>query len=334
LPPPPIDPDVPLIRPEIPGYTLAPSIVSRMGLVALDTFHQRRGDQSVLDSYGAHPAVWGRLFGQSYDRDWDAAVDGMDYALAPSFDGHIFGIQAGLDLFGKEHNDGTQDRVALFFTHTRAKGDVSGNVLAMQDVETGEVNLNGTSLGVNWTHIGAAGWYVDAIAMGTVIGGVITSDRGIGADMDGNSLLLSLEGGYPFALGDSWKLEPQAQIVWQRVDLDDTDDGFSGIDYEPYDGFIGRLGVRLEGNTTLGGKPVQPFATVNLWQEFSGDNTIVFNEESVTVATGGTTLELQGGLTAQWTEKVSLYGSVGYMTSVGDEDFDGFTGNLGLRAKW
>jgi outer membrane autotransporter protein len=204
----------------------------------------------------------------------------------------------------------------------------------VQDVRTGEVNLNATGLGVNWTHIDAAGWYVDAVAMGTVFGGDITSDRGIGADMDGNALLLSLEGGYPFALGESWKLEPQAQIIWQRVDLDDTDDGFSGIDYEATDSFIGRLGVRLEGDTVLNGRPVKPFVGVNLWHEFSDDNTIVFNEESVTMAAGGTTLELQGGLSAQWNEKVSLFGSVGYMTSVSDEDFDGFSGNLGLRVKW
>ncbi|WP_414639356.1 autotransporter domain-containing protein [Achromobacter sp.] len=45
---------------------------------------------------------------------------------------------------------------------------------------------------------------------------------GAGATTKGHDWLASLEVGKPIALGNSWQLEPQAQIIYRNLNLDDT----------------------------------------------------------------------------------------------------------------
>nr|WP_231712257.1 autotransporter domain-containing protein [Vineibacter terrae] len=58
-------------------------------------------------------------------------------------------------------------------------------------------------MGAYWTHLGPSGWYLDAIVQGTIY--VVSSDahRGIPKmKTDGGGVAASLEGGYPFQLGN------------------------------------------------------------------------------------------------------------------------------------
>ena len=210
--------------------------------------------------------------------------------------------------------------VGLFYTHAEATGDITGFTLARPNNPSGELDLNGDSIAAYWTHFGASGWYVDAIAMVTWLNGDATSNRGIGADLGGNVFAASLEGGYPFALGSGWTLEPQAQVIWQYIDLDDTSDPFTSIDYDSFDAFTGRIGARLEANLQLGTMPLQPFLDVNLWHNFSATDTIVFNTTAVALESEGTLLELGGGISAQVTPALSLYGEARYGIGLDDDD--------------
>jgi outer membrane autotransporter protein len=135
-------------------------------------------------------------------------------------------------------------------------------------------------------------------------------------------------------LGRGWFVEPQAQIIWQRVDLDDTSDEFSGIDYDAFNTWTGRLGLRLEGNTVVQNAPVQPYVDVNLWKNFDSKNSATFNDDTVTTQTGGTSLELGAGLSAQVTQDVGLYGGIRYTTDISGPERDGIGGTFGLRVKW
>jgi len=235
---------------------------------------------------------------------------------------------------GRIYDDDSQDRIGLFYTHTEASGDVVGNTLAQIQVHSGKLDLDGDSIGAYWTHVSSSGWYVDAVAMATWLDGDATSDRRIGADMSGHAILASLEAGYAFELGRGWTLEPQGQIIWQRVDLDDTHDLFSSIDYDDFDVWTGRLGLRLEGNTRFNDMPVQPFVDINLWHDFEADYSVVFNDRAIVTETESTLLEVGVGVSAQFTENVSGYGSVKYMTGVDGSSDDSYGGNLGMRVKW
>ena len=86
---------------------------------------------------------------------------------------------------------------------------------------TGSMNLNSWSAGGYWTHVGPGGWYLDAVLQGTWYGGS-ASTQFAKLNTDGTGFIASLEGGYPFAwpqLGPGFVIEPQGQILWQKVSL-------------------------------------------------------------------------------------------------------------------
>ena len=90
-------------------------------MTTLGTFHERRGEQSLLSDPELSP-VWGRIFGQDAKMGWSGTV-------SPSFDGTLFGLQAGFDVFGRETASGGIDRAGLFVAYASMKGDVRGQAL-------------------------------------------------------------------------------------------------------------------------------------------------------------------------------------------------------------
>ncbi|CAA0090832.1 Uncharacterised protein [Starkeya nomas] len=308
-------------------------MAQQMGTASLGTFHERRGDQSLLDNLGIATAAWGRVFGGTHDQSWSSTVAGPNYQLAPEIDGDIWGLQVGLDLIAYESGWG-QERLGLFYTHADASGSVYGNTLAIVGNRAGSLSLQGDSIGGYWTHIGPTGWYLDAVAMYTWLGGSTSSIQGVGIDTDGNAIVASLEGGVPFTIADNWTLEPQAQPIWQRVDFDDTRDLYSAIDFQSFDAFTGRLGLRLEGTTVVQGAVWQPFISVDLWHTFSQSSDVVFNGTNVGTELEGTSLEVRGGVSIRLTPTVAAFGSVDYTTGLSGETQRSVGGNLGIRVRW
>ncbi len=169
---------MPLYRIEVPTYAAVPPVAHHLAVATLGTFHERRGEQVLLNDAGWLPTAWGRVFGQDAEMKSDGTV-------APSFDGSVFGFQAGLDLFGWESASDHHDRVGLFVAYASIDGDVKGQALGWNDLQVGEADVDGTSLGAYWTHVGPNGWYVDGILMGTWFGGDSTSSAGESIDIDG-----------------------------------------------------------------------------------------------------------------------------------------------------
>ncbi|WJR65193.1 autotransporter outer membrane beta-barrel domain-containing protein [Neorhizobium sp. CSC1952] len=317
---------VPLYRMEVPTYSVVPPAAHHLALSTLGTFHERRGEQILLQDGGWLPTSWGRAFGQDAEMGWDGTV-------SPSFDGNLFGFQAGQDLFGYE-SGGHFDRFGLFFGYAKMDGDVKGQALGWNDLAVGDINISGTSFGGYWSHIGPQGWYVDAILMGTWFDGSASSNAGQSIGIDGTSLTASLEGGYPIALDDQWSLEPQGQIVWQRLSLDDSSDRFSSVSFDSDNAVTGRLGLRLQGKYQTDAGLIQPYLKANLWHNFSSDQTIRFDGDPITTEIGGTSLEIGGGVIANLTEKVSLFATVDYTTNLGGEKTRIWEGNIGISIKW
>jgi outer membrane autotransporter protein len=316
---------VPLLRLEVPTYAAVPPVAQYLALSSLGTFHERRGEQTLLDNTGALPATWGRVFGQSIDAKWSGTVD-------PGFDGSLFGFQAGQDLVGWGDAGGHRDRIGLFVGHAHASGDVTGQAVGWNNLDVGDIDVDATSLGGYWTHIGPSGWYLDAVFMGTWFDGNAASNGGTSIGIDGTGLTASLEGGYPIALSESWTLEPQAQLVWQSLSLDSQTDAFSDVRFDSDDTVTGRLGLRLEGN--LQDSALRPYMKIDLWHAFDSDQRIGFGGDPVVTRVGGTALEIGGGVVAKLGETTSVYATAGYTTNLGGERTHVLEGNIGLRINW
>ncbi len=317
----------PIYRVEVATYSVVPPLASYLGTATLGTFHERRGEQDLLQGTGLLPTTWSRVFGQSADIGWSGTV-------SPSFDGSLVGFQIGSDVAGFELLPGHEDRLGLFFGYVRADGDVKGQALAQDHFAAGDVKLNGTSLGGYWTHIGPGGWYVDGVVMNTWFDGEATSVRDIGVDIQGSGLTASLEGGYPFAIADGWTIEPQAQLVWQHLSFDDKQDRFSDVSFNADDGLNGRLGVRVQGEMMLGSTQLMPYLKANIWRQFDSDQNVSFAGTDIVTELGGTSLEIGGGMIAKLSDRLSLYMTGDYTTNISGEDIRAWEGNVGLSVSW
>jgi autotransporter family porin len=222
----------------------------------------------------------------------------------------------------------------LFFAYSNFDADIKGEAVGWNNLAVGSLNLDTTSFGGYWTHIGPSGWYLDGVLMGSWFSGDATSSRDVGIDIDGTGITASLEGGYPVALSQSWTLEPQAQLIWQHLSLDDQTDAFSDVGFDTDDGVTGRLGFRLQGKYETSSGLFQPYVKANIWHDFSGTDAVLFGPDAITTENESTSLELGGGITHDFTKKVSAFAVADYTFDLDGGSKKIFEGNVGLRVKW
>lgn len=117
----------------------------------------------------------------------------------------------------------------------------------------GHDDFTAYSVGGYWT----TGWYLDSVVQATFYDVDGVSGRLPTLETNGWGLAASLEGGAPFRLGGGWQLEPQARLVYQTVDLDDTHDVGAFVHFKDVDSLAGRIGVRFANTFTAPG-PYHP----------------------------------------------------------------------------
>ena len=369
LPPdPPIEPlppgVYPIIGPEIATYGVVQPIARQLGMTTLGTLHDRIGDTLLNANMGApcpsdgdtrdgilrkapanaptdclYAGWWGRVLGQQIDNHYGAFAD-------PRASGQLLGFQSGIDLWRGEWIPGHRDVAGAYFAYANAGVDVNGlvtNEAATGYVlrKTGSLNLDAWSGGAYWTHYGPHDWYLDAVAQATHYQGAANTQFASLATT-GFGFLSSLETGFPIRLpmfGPGFVLEPQAQIVWQRVSFDDANDGLGEVALGTTSGASGRIGLR--GRWTIvgdSGQVWQPYVRANLWRDWGAQATTVFSGvDLVPLLEQATRLQLGGGVSVRMSTNVSFYANADYQFAVGNTDGgqrDGIRGAAGVRYTW
>jgi len=318
----------PIYRPEVPLYTEAPGVARQLGLLQIDTFHDRQGEQGLLTENGRVPASWARAWG-AYSNI------GQNGDAKPSFDGSVWGMQVGQDLYADTRPDGARNHYGFFLGFARAVGDVSGFAMGQYDYGAGSLQVNSYNLGAYWTHIGAGGWYTDAVAMGSALTVRTHSSDNVGGSTDGNAFTGSIEAGLPIALAYGLTLEPQAQLVWQWLALDKFNDGISDVNWNNGNTFLGRIGARLQWAFDASGVSWKPYLRVNLLRSFGADDKTTFGEATTLGTTVGQTIGQVGvGIVAQLTKRGSVFATASYMTNFGGEHQRVIGGDAGVRWAW
>ncbi|WP_184138916.1 autotransporter family protein [Paraburkholderia atlantica] len=335
----------PIIGPELATYGVVQPMARQLGLEMLGTMHERIGD-TLTDAGGGNSAnanglsrsAWARVFGQQVDNRYQTFTD----ARAA---GSVVGVQAGLDLWRGSFLPGHHDASGVYFAYGNANVDVDGLVTNGQATgyvlnHTGSVNLNAYSGGVYWTHYGPSGWYVDAILQGTYYDGEATTQFAR-LPVSGSGIVTSLEAGYPFhlPLGPNFVLEPQAQLIWQHVGINDANDGLGPVDPGSTSGVTGRLGVRGQWTIERGnGQVWQPYVRANIWRDWGARATTTYaGTEQVLLAQQFTRMDVAAGVTAKLDTRWSLYGQFGYQFSINASatgSQKGVWGDVGFRYKW
>jgi outer membrane autotransporter protein len=319
---------IPLYRPEVPTWSVLPPAAAQLTLNALGTFHDRQGDQRLLTETGVFGAGWGRAYGKNFEQTWAGTV-------TPKIDGSLNGFQVGNDLFGSQLAGGQIQRTGFFIGHSRLKGDVDGFNQGFEDKRAGKVELEGDSVGAYWTLTDQDNAYLDAVAMYTWLSGDSHSERGLKLDNDGHALTLSLEAGYPFPVANNWVVEPQAQIIHQRIELDSQNDGISNVEFDSDPSWTGRMGARLKGRYDVSGLPLEPYLRANLWHTFSGTDTVTFaGTTDIDTEQQSSWADLGIGAILTVAPRVSVYANVDYSSNIDSNQQRGMAGNFGVRLSW
>lgn len=240
-------------------------------------------------------------------------------------------VQVGPVLYAAQSNNGQFQRAGLFVGQSHLLSNPAGFV-AMPGANTTALNLQGQSLGAYWSLTAVQGWHVDLVAMGTRLNGQTRSEQTDWHATEGRAMTLSVEGGFPIGIGESWVIEPQAQLINQRTSLGGQSTGAFNTSDETTS-WSGRVGARLKGSYQIRGLPLEPYVRTSLWRTYSSGDTLSLGQvDKICSSRNSSTVELGLGLLAKVSPTVSLFVSADYISDA--DDAFGLIGNLGVRMRW
>lgn len=275
------------------------------------------------------PSAWDELYGRSARR---AQTDVLSSGFATPGSGDFKG-PAVLTLQSGSHTQ----TIGLVggFNEIQANGNGVITSRALADPTRDTLNLQGQSLGAYYSLIGAQGWHVDLSASGGRVSGFSRNEQGARQATEGHAMTFSVEGGFPIGLSENWVVEPQAQLINQRITLDTPYAGSGNASSTDLTAWSGRVGARLKGSYDLNGLPVEPYVRTNLWHTVYTGSTVTLDQvDKISSSRKSSTVELGLGLVARVTPVVSLYVSADYSSDVDDNDLNGLIGSLGVRMRW
>ena len=312
-PPLPVDPPptllppgaYPIVGPELATNGIVQPLARELGWLSLGTFHARRGEVLALERKGEATA-WARAFGAWLDHRYRAYVD-------PRARGDAVGVQAGIDLWRDR-----RDRVGVFGSHGELDADVDGlvtdaNATRYIATRTGRVALRGTAAGAYWTHVADTGWFVDTVVQGMRFDGQARTDFA-SLNLRGDATTLSIEAGATgFRFGNTFVLEPQAQLAWQGTSFEPGDDGLGQVWLTTTSGVAGRVGARGVWELTSNGRAWRPWWRANLLHDDGAlAETHYAPSDVVPLRFGGTRMDLGVGVGAQLSATASLFASLAH----------------------
>uniref|UniRef100_UPI004039C8D5 autotransporter-associated beta strand repeat-containing protein n=1 Tax=Variovorax sp. BK018 TaxID=3450241 RepID=UPI004039C8D5 len=329
-------PGLPTYRAEASLFAALPNQLRQGNLGMLASLSQRIGDDDVRGSAAATGRVGGnnrRAWGRVISTDMDIRQGGT---VSPRAEGRLNGLQAGTDLLA------TPDwRAGLYVGQLEGHTRVSGFGSGILNNAAGGSDLRSQYLGLYGTYSDDSGFYADVVLQAGRHRYTVQPVLSAGYSGKGNSLLVSLEVGKAFAIGASgWSIEPQLQLIHQRLRLDDVSIPGALVKQDADSGWIGRAGVRVKGSFTTGAGTLQPYARVNVYRSAKGNDVARFvNPAAITpigTPIGGTSTELAAGFTLDVSPSTSLYGELGKLWASGGAARVGSSINagLGVRVKW
>lgn len=278
------------------------------------TYHKRMGDnEDVVDPGFSFPGrIWGRAIAedQNYRQRGDAR---------PETDGHLYGFQAGIDLFRYGGRGGHHD-FGVYGGYTDGNARVTGFAGGLEGQYVGKLDPKSKYAGIYWTYVGNNGLYVDTVLQHSWYGGKATAVNGNKIDIDGTGVLALVEAGYAITLSPKWTLEPQAQVIAQGVSIDPTTIPNAGVSQNSDGNVTGRLGLRAKGRFETNSGSVQPYLRANLWKGFAATDRTYFRTAAATTIISTRTSSLWGeaGAGVTWTLKpgFAIYGEADHRFSL------------------
>ena len=241
--------------------------MSQLGYDSVMRFHERRAYGWFRNDSGEHESWWVRATGSKYRL-------GTEGDAATQLEGYTSWMQVGTDLFANG-DKGSRFNLGLFAGAGYATADVDG----LRTDESGDISQTAYGVGAYMTLHERGNWYFDAVAQ------AIYNDLSIDYLTEGKqkpdawSYIASLETGGCIPLGTGFRLEPQAQLIYQYTEDINLSTLVGDVTIEDHQGLQGRLsltGVIGDSNASF-----NPFFEVTAIKDFSEDNSVKYLDGTV-----------------------------------------------------
>ncbi|AZD86976.1 Type V secretory pathway, adhesin AidA [Pseudomonas chlororaphis subsp. aureofaciens] len=314
----------PEYRAETSLYGALQSQSVRYGDAVLGTLQERRGINADLE-FDHDQRVWTRIIGQN-DRSGSSNRN----------ETKISALQIGADLYGAKFGEASM-RVGLYGAVGQGCGQVDHIEAAGTRTRAGDNNFTGYSLGGYNTWIDGQGAYFDAVLQGTYYDTESRSGEGMKLPTGGYGLAASLEVGRRYELTPGLYLQPQAQMVYQHLNLRDGSDAASRVVFPSTDTALLRLGLHLSKDLRRSSQaPGTAWASVDLLQRMGANTRTRFS--TPTQGDVGfnndlpkTGLRLKVGTEGQVSQNVSVNAHIGGERSIDGTGLTSISGQIGLN---
>jgi outer membrane autotransporter protein len=319
------------VTPQVPSYISAPVALAYYNAAIMDNLHKRLGElrheESRPDGNGGEMFL--RYIGSNMTYKTNVGFKQFGY----DFDMDYSAVQLGGNLL---RLDGDKDslRGGLAYTH----GNNRVRPKAADGFSSTTFNSDSIALYLSWQR--QNGFYMDgALSLDRHRGETdIPRQKEVGSPK-GKSWSASLESGYPYLFDNGLKLEPQAQLMYTRINMDNfIDEDRTTVDYQNYSQTIGRLGLRADRTwVDDAGRQYTPYVRANYYRGWGGEAKTTIGAEgfdvSHTFTSGkfGQIGELGVGGTATFKKDVSLYAEVDYRKEINSNGAKGWGYTGGVR---
>ncbi|MFV8781059.1 autotransporter outer membrane beta-barrel domain-containing protein [Microbulbifer sp. SA54] len=320
-------PPVHLYRPEIPLYAQAKSLARLTSLQEIGSYHRRRGEQrSWFDGVNDD---WMRVYHLSTDQNWRGDVNNR-------FDGEITGLQIGSNFWGEPTCTGGAREMGLFFGSSQARGDVFGFARGFDNYRSGRNELGTIYAGYYFNDYRPDQSYFDFTAKVAYLKLHSESLRGMGDTAYGPQLTAAMEKGVTLRAGDSFNLEPQAQLVVNYSNLSAFNDGVSWVEPDMTPEVNFRLGLRAYNTESdIAGLNLRAYLYGNVWHTLGGNDQLQFDLKlQLDMEREATWSEFGGGIVLLDHRLGSAFLNVGFQRSLDNLDWSGGSANLGFNWNW
>ena len=338
-----VNPGGPIYDPVVPGYVQMPKANAEMLRDTVRTYHERRGENRILG--------WDRpyLYEDDTDQFWARYISNRIEVRGKhrlGYDLKTKGIQLGNDFKIDYDDEGGYDKVGAYFSFM--KGDmsfydkyraVSGIIQSDKYMGSGDANVY--SLGLTKTRYDENGKYLDIVGQLSYIENEYLSRDSVSAKNHGWGFTASVETGKPHIMRETkssnWLIEPQAQLLYTHVSLNDMNDGTKFVQQNRMNELIGRLGVRFSYNRTPheDAKHTRTvYGVLNIWQTLGGRAAAMIGSDLVSERYGRTVGEIGLGFNVPMNHDLYLYGDARYEFDLGGGDYEGHRATVGMKYTW
>lgn len=321
----------PAVVPQVPSYISAPVGLANYTAAIIDDLHKRLGELRHQQSQQAGDSgeMFVRYIGSNLT--WSSNKSFKDFGY--DFDLDYSALQIGGNLL---RLDGEKDSLRGGLAYTR------GNTRLRPDAADGysSTTFDSDSLALYMTWQRESGFYLDgALSYDWHRGETDIPRQKDVAKLRGKGWTASLESGYPFEFDNGVRLEPQAQLMYMHLGMDDfTDKDQLTVKYDSYNQTIGRLGARLDRTwTDESNRQYTPYVRANYYRGWGGESKTRIGAENLDVSNTfsggnfGQMWELGVGGTTTFKNDISLYAETDYRKQIDDNGAKGWRYNVGVR---